>query len=87
MVYTMTTLQKLCIKRKIQIENRNGTEALRSRIEQLKNLKGEERYSFAQNLKGYIEALFDHQIITFQDAKDWESIVESNVKGLHSCQK
>lgn len=78
----MTTLQELCIKRKMQIENRNGTEALSTRIAKLKTLSGEERQQFAINLKGYIEALFDHQIITFQDAKDWESIVESTGKGL-----
>ena len=79
----MTTLQELCIKRKNQISNRNGTEALRNRIAQLKTLSGDERLRFAEKLKGYIEALFEHQIITFQDAKDWEWIVESNVKGLH----
>lgn len=79
----MTTLQELCIKRKNQIANRNGTEALRNRIAQLKTLSGDERLRFAEKLKGYIEALFDNQLITFQDAKDWEWIVESNVKGLH----
>ncbi|HCT9561309.1 hypothetical protein [Acinetobacter baumannii] len=79
----MTTLQELCIKRKNQITNRNGTEALRNRIAQLKTLSGEERQRFAEKLKGYIEALFDNQLITFQDAKDWEWIVDSNVKGLH----
>lgn len=83
----MTTLQELCIKRKMQIKNRNGTEALLTRIAKLKTLSGQERQQFSIKLKGYIEALFDHQIITFQDAKDWESIVESNVQGLHSCQK
>ena len=79
----MTTLQELCIKRKNQLQNRNGTEALRNRIAQLKTLSGEERQRFAKKLKGYIEALFDNQLITFQDAKDWEWIVDSNVKGLH----
>ena len=79
----MTTLQELCIKRKNQIANRNGTEALRKRIDHLKTLSGEERQRFAEKLKGYIEALFDNQLITFQDAKDWEWIVDSNVKGLH----
>ena len=79
----MTTLQELSIKRKNQIANRNGTEALRNRIDHLKTLSGEERQRFAEKLKGYIEALFDNQLITFQDAKDWEWIVESNVKGLH----
>ena len=79
----MTTLQELCIKRKNQIENRNGTEALRKRIDHLKTLSGEERQRFAEKLKGYIEALFDNQLITFQDAKDREWIVDSNVKGLH----
>ena len=79
----MTTLQELCIKRKNQIANRNGTEALRNRIAQLKTLSGDERLRFAEKLKGYIEALFDNQLITFQDAKDWEWIVDSNVKGLH----
>lgn len=79
----MTTLQELYIKRKNQIANRNGTEALRNRIDHLKTLSGEERQRFAEKLKGYIEALFDNQLITFQDAKDWEWIVESNVKGLH----
>lgn len=79
----MTTLQELCIKRKNQIANRNGTEALRNRIAQLKTLSGEERQRFAEKLKGYIEALFDNQLITFQDAKDLEWIVDSNVKGLH----
>lgn len=54
----MTTLQELCIKRKNQISNRNGTEALRNRIAQLKTLSGEERQRFAEKLKGYIEALF-----------------------------
>ena len=79
----MTTLQELSIKRKNQIANRNGTEALRNRIDHLKTLSGEERQRFAEKLKGYIEALFDNQLITFQDSKDWEWIVESNVKGLH----
>lgn len=79
----MTTLQELYIKRKKQIENRNGTEALRLRIEQLKTLSGKELVSHAERVKGYIEALFDNQIITFQDAKDWEWIIESNVKGHH----
>ncbi|MBC6785701.1 hypothetical protein CKN53_04295 [Acinetobacter baumannii] len=79
----MTTLQELSIKRKNQIANRNGTEALRNRIDHLKTLSGEERQRFAEKLKGYIEALFDNQLITFQDAKDWEWIIESNVKGLH----
>ena len=79
----MTTLQELCIKRKNQIANSNGTEALRNRIAQLKTLSGEERQRFAEKLKGYIEALFDNQLITFQDAKDWKWIVDSNVKGLH----
>lgn len=79
----MTTLQELYIKRKNQIANRNGTEALRNRIDHLKTLSGEERQRFAEKLKGYIEALFDNQLITFQDSKDWEWIVESNVKGLH----
>ncbi len=79
----MTTLQELCIKRKNQIANSNGTEALRNRIAQLKTLSGEERQRFAEKLKGYIEALFDNQLITFLDAKDWEWIVDSNVKGLH----
>lgn len=79
----MTTLQELYIKRKNKIANRNGTEALRNRIDHLKTLSGEERQRFAEKLKGYIEALFDNQLITFQDAKDWEWIVESNVKGLH----
>lgn len=79
----MTTLQELYIKRKNQIANRNGTEALRNRIDHLKTLSGEERQRFAEKLKGYIEALFDNQLITFQDAKDWEWIIESNVKGLH----
>lgn len=79
----MTTLQELCIKRKNQIANRNGTEALRNRIAQLKTLSGDERLRFAEKLKGYIEALFDNQLITFQDAKDWEWIVDSNAKGLH----
>lgn len=79
----MTTLQELCIKRKNQIANRNGTEALRNRIAQLKTLSGDERLRFAEKMKGYIEALFDNQLITFQDAKDWEWIVDSNVKGLH----
>lgn len=79
----MTTLQELYIKRKNQIANRNGIEALRNRIDHLKTLSGEERQRFAEKLKGYIEALFDNQLITFQDAKDWEWIVESNVKGLH----
>ena len=79
----MTTLQELSIKRKNQIANRNGTEALRNRIDHLKTLSGEERLRFAEKLKGYIEALFDNQLITFHDAKDWEWIVESNVKGLH----
>ena len=79
----MTTIQELCIKRKNQIANRNGTEALRNRIAQLKTLSGDERLRFAEKLKGYIEALFEHQIITFQDAKDLEWIVNSNVKGLH----
>lgn len=79
----MTTLQELCIKRKNQIANRNGTEALRNRIAQLKTLSGDERLRFAEKLKGYIEALFDNQLITFQDAKDLEWIVDSNVKGLH----
>lgn len=79
----MTTLQELCIKRKNQIANSNGTEALRNRIAQLKTLSGEERQRFAEKLKGYIEALFDNQLITFQDAKGWEWIVDSNVKGLH----
>ncbi|HAV2894209.1 hypothetical protein LDY25_11175 [Acinetobacter baumannii] len=79
----MLTLKEICQKRKAQIENRNGTEALRKRIDHLKTLSGEERQRFAEKLKGYIEALFDNQIITFQDAKDWEWIVDSNVKGLH----
>lgn len=79
----MTTLQELCIKRKNQIANRNSTEALRKRIDHLKTLSGEERQRSAEKLKGYIEALFDNQLITFQDAKDWEWIIESNVKGLH----
>ncbi|MCO8062371.1 hypothetical protein [Acinetobacter lwoffii] len=79
----MTTLQELCIKRKNQIANSNGTEALRNRIAQLKTLSGDERLRFAEKLKGYIEALFDNQLITFQDAKDREWIVDSNVKGLH----
>ncbi|MCL6173699.1 hypothetical protein [Acinetobacter baumannii] len=79
----MTTLQELCIKRKNQIANSNGTEALRNRIAQLKTLSGDERLRFAEKLKGYIEALFDNQLITFQDAKDWEWIVDSNAKGLH----
>lgn len=79
----MTTLQELYIKRKNQIANRNGTEALRNRIDHLKTLSGEERQRFAEKIKGYIEALFDNQLITFQDAKDWEWIIESNVKGLH----
>ena len=79
----MTTLQELCIKRKNQITNRNGTEALRKRIDHLKTLSGRKCERFAEKLKGYIEALFEHQIITFQDAKDWEWIVDSNVKGLH----
>ena len=79
----MTTLQELHIKRKNQIANRNGTEALRNRIDHLKTLSGEERQRFAEKLKGYIEALFDNQLITFQDSKDWEWIIESNVKGLH----
>lgn len=79
----MTTLQELCIKRNNQIANSNGTEALRNRIAQLKTLSGDERLRFAEKLKGYIEALFDNQLITFQDAKDWEWIVDSNVKGLH----
>ncbi|MFC2983905.1 hypothetical protein ACFH1V_09725 [Acinetobacter baumannii] len=79
----MTTLQELCIKRKNQIANSNGTEALRNRIAQLKTLSGDERLRFAEKLKGYIEALFDNQLITFQDTKDWEWIVDSNAKGLH----
>ncbi|WP_457794071.1 hypothetical protein [Acinetobacter baumannii] len=79
----MTTLQELYIKRKNQIANRNGTEALHNRIDHLKTLSGEERQRFAEKIKGYIEALFDNQLITFQDAKDWEWIIESNVKGLH----
>lgn len=79
----MTTLQELCIKRKNQIANSNGTEALRNRIAQLKTLSGDERLRFAEKLKGYIEALFDNQLITFQYAKDWEWIVDSNAKGLH----
>ena len=79
----MTTLQELYKKRKIQLENRNSTEGLRNRIDHLKTLSGQERHYFAEKLKGYIEALFDNQIITFQDAKDWERIVESNVKGLN----
>lgn len=79
----MTTLQELYKKRKIQLENRNGTEGLRNRIDHLKTLSGQECHYFAEKLKGYIEALFDNQIITFQDAKDWERIVESNVKGLN----
>ncbi|HHP4836654.1 hypothetical protein [Acinetobacter baumannii] len=79
----MTTLQELYIKRKNQIANRNGTEALRNRIDHLKTLSGEERQRFAEKIKGYIEALFDNQLITFQDAKDWEWIIESNEKGLH----
>ena len=79
----MLTLKEICQKRKAQIENRNGTAALHERIAQLKTLSGEERQRFAEKLKGYIEALFDNQLITFQDAKDWEWIVDSNVKGLH----
>ncbi|MDC4171845.1 hypothetical protein KWY66_06055 [Acinetobacter baumannii] len=79
----MTTLQELHTKRKNQLQNRNGTEALIKRTQHKKTLSGEERQRFAEKLKGYIEALFDHQLITFQDAKDWEWIVDSYVKGLH----
>lgn len=79
----MTTLQELCINRKNQLQNRNGTEALRKRIAILKTLTGEERRIFAEKIKGYIEGLFDSQVMTFQDAKDWEAIVESNLQGRH----
>ncbi|EMI1335900.1 hypothetical protein RG620_001979 [Acinetobacter baumannii] len=79
----MTTLQELCINRKNQLQNRNGTEALRKRIAILKTLTGEEHRIFAEKIKGYIEGLFDSQVMTFQDAKDWEAIVESNLQGRH----
>lgn len=79
----MSTLRELYIKRKNQVYNHNGTEGLINRIEKLKNLSGEEKIRFAEKIKGYVEALSDNQIITFQDAKDWEWIIESNVKGLH----
>ena len=49
----MLTLKEICQKRKAQIENRNGTEALRKRIDHLKTLSGEERQRFAEKLKGY----------------------------------
>lgn len=80
----MSTLHELYIKRKNQIKNCNGTEALRNRIDQQKKISGEEHQHFAKKLKGSIETLFDHQIITFQDAKDWEWIVESNVKDVNN---
>lgn len=79
----MSTLEELYKKRKMQIENRNGTEALRLRIEKLKTLTGKELVSQAERLKGYIEALYENQLMTLQDAKDWEWIVENKAKGFH----
>lgn len=53
----MTTLQELCIKRKNQIANSNGTEALRNRIAQLKTLSGDERLRFAEKPEGLYRSI------------------------------
>lgn len=81
----MTTLQELCIKRKNQITNRNGTEALIKRIDAMQELAEPSRSIAALKLKGYIEALFDNQLMSFTDANDWLRIVESKTTqgGLH----
>lgn len=79
----MTTLSELYKKRKSQLENRNGTEALRQRIEKMTQMTGQMKLIAAERIKGYIEALYDNQLMTLTDANDWKHIVENKVKGLH----
>lgn len=79
----MTTLRELHIKRKSQLENRNGTEALHQRIEKMTQMTGQMKLIAAERIKGYIEALYDNQLMTLTDANDWKHIVENKAKGLH----
>lgn len=67
----MITLQDLTNKRKTQLKNRNGTEALLQRM------------IAAIKLKSYIEALYDQNHMTYTDACDWLHIVETKYQGVN----
>ena len=79
----MLTLKEICQKRKAQIENRNGTAALHERIEQMTQLRDPFRFIAALKLKGYIEALYDQNHMTYTDACDWLHIVETKYQGVN----
>ena len=82
-VNRMLTLQEICNKRKAQLENRNGTQAMQERIKQMVQLSGQNRMIAAIKLKGYIEALCDTQQLTTTDANDWLYIVETKYQGVN----
>ena len=79
----MLTLKEICQKRKAQIENRNGRAALYERIEQMTQLRDPFRFIAALKLKGYIEALYDQNHMTYTDACDWLHIVETKYQGVN----
>ncbi|MFV5433805.1 hypothetical protein [Acinetobacter towneri] len=79
----MITLQELTNRRKTQLENRNGTEALLQRINEMEQLRGNNRMIAALKLKGYIEALYELQYMTYTDTCDWLHIIETKYKGVN----
>ena len=72
----MITLQDLTNKRKTHLKNRNGTQALLQRIQEMQKEQG-------IKLKGYIEALYDQNHMTYTDACDWLHIVETKYQGVN----
>ena len=79
----MLTLKEICQKRKAQIENRNGTQALLQRIQEMQKEQGNQRMIAAIKLKGYIEALYDQNHMTYTDACDWLHIIETKYQGVN----
>ena len=82
-VNMMLTLQDLSNKRKTQLKNRNGTQALLQRIQEMQKEQGNQRMIAAIKLKGYIEALYDQNHMTYTDACDWLHIVETKYQGVN----
>ncbi len=74
----MANLQQLLNARRQQMANAlSGLNGLKQHIAELERMPYEQRALRIEQLKGYIDALFDNHLISLQDANDWRWIVAS----------
>jgi len=78
----MPTLQELVTARRQQMaRSYSSLDGLKLHVQALEYMPDQQRMQRIEQLKGYIDALFDNHLISLQDANDWRWIVASKAQG------